>query len=261
MQVTSTSADRSQVVLDVQLPPDQVVKAVDEAVRHLARRTRVPGFRPGKAPRSMLERALGVQRGVPGGPGPDPRRRPRAPVRAHRARGAARAGHRCARPSQRAGVDGVQRDRRRLLPGHGGRAAAGQARRLRQLPLHARRSTSRTTPRSTRSSSSCATSRRQLVAVEGRPAEKGDFAVIAFEGRLDGKPVEGAASERLPLVIGNERMIPGLRGQPDRPRRGRGEDLHGPLPRRLRRGGACRQGRRVHGAHPRASRAPPAARR
>ena len=30
-----------------------------DAVRHLSRRTRVPGFRPGKAPRPVLERALG----------------------------------------------------------------------------------------------------------------------------------------------------------------------------------------------------------
>ena len=49
-----------------------------------------------------------------------------------------------------------------------------------------------------------------LAPVEGRPAQKGDYAVIAFEGRLDGEVVEGAASERFPLVIGNERMVPGF---------------------------------------------------
>ena len=32
---------------------------MDESVKHLARRTRVPGFRPGKAPRAVLERHLG----------------------------------------------------------------------------------------------------------------------------------------------------------------------------------------------------------
>ena len=46
--------------------------------------------------------------------------------------------------------------------------------------------------------------------MEGRPAQTGDFAVIGFEGRRDGEPVDGAASERFPLVIGNERMIPGF---------------------------------------------------
>ena len=45
--------------LDVELPPERLSRAVDQAVQRLARRTRVPGFRPGKAPRAMLERVLG----------------------------------------------------------------------------------------------------------------------------------------------------------------------------------------------------------
>ncbi len=49
-----------------------------------------------------------------------------------------------------------------------------------------------------------------LVPVEDRGVEQGDFAVVGFEGRLDGQPVEGAAAERLPLVIGSERMVPGF---------------------------------------------------
>jgi trigger factor len=34
--------------------------------------------------------------------------------------------------------------------------------------------------------------------------------VVAFEGRRDGAPVEGAASDRFALVIGSERMVPGF---------------------------------------------------
>jgi trigger factor len=49
-----------------------------------------------------------------------------------------------------------------------------------------------------------------LVPVEDRGAEKGDFAVVGFEGRLDGEVIEGAVAERLPLVIGSERMVPGI---------------------------------------------------
>jgi trigger factor len=49
-----------------------------------------------------------------------------------------------------------------------------------------------------------------LVPVEDRGVEKGDFAVIGFEGRLDGESIEGATAERLPLVIGSERMVPGF---------------------------------------------------
>ena len=58
MQITSTPAPNSTVVLEIELPPDRLDKALSESVRHLSRRTRVPGFRPGKAPRSVLERSL-----------------------------------------------------------------------------------------------------------------------------------------------------------------------------------------------------------
>ncbi len=49
-----------------------------------------------------------------------------------------------------------------------------------------------------------------LVPVEDRPAQNDDFVVISFEGRQDGEPVEGAQSDRFPLIIGKERMIPGF---------------------------------------------------
>ena len=59
MIVTTTPAPDSSVLLEVELPPDRLDRSMDEAVRRLARRTRVAGFRPGKAPRFMLERVLG----------------------------------------------------------------------------------------------------------------------------------------------------------------------------------------------------------
>ena len=51
--------------MEVEFPADRVRRQVDESVRHLARRTKVPGFRPGKVPRPLLERALGVRRDDP----------------------------------------------------------------------------------------------------------------------------------------------------------------------------------------------------
>ena len=65
MKVTTRPAERSSVVLEVEFPADQVRNQVAESVRHLARRTKVPGFRPGKVPRPLLERALGVRRDDP----------------------------------------------------------------------------------------------------------------------------------------------------------------------------------------------------
>ena len=59
MQITSTPGPESTVLLEIELPPERLSRAIDDAVRRLSRGTRVPGFRPGKAPRPVLERHLG----------------------------------------------------------------------------------------------------------------------------------------------------------------------------------------------------------
>ena len=49
-----------------------------------------------------------------------------------------------------------------------------------------------------------------LAPVEDRPAMKGDYTVIRMEGSRDGAPFEGGTSERMPLIIGEDRLIPGF---------------------------------------------------
>ncbi len=49
-----------------------------------------------------------------------------------------------------------------------------------------------------------------LAAVEDRGARDGDYAVISFIGTRDGVPFEGGTSERMPLILGQERLIPGF---------------------------------------------------
>jgi trigger factor len=59
VRVSAQKLPDSQVVLEIEVEPERVEKALDRAYRQLVTRTRVPGFRPGKAPRAMLERYLG----------------------------------------------------------------------------------------------------------------------------------------------------------------------------------------------------------
>jgi len=49
----------NKVRLRVAVPADEFERAVDAAFRKLARQVRIPGFRPGKAPRQLLEARLG----------------------------------------------------------------------------------------------------------------------------------------------------------------------------------------------------------
>ena len=49
-----------------------------------------------------------------------------------------------------------------------------------------------------------------LAAVEERGAKDGDYAVISFVGSRDGEPFDGGSSDRMPLILGQERLIPGF---------------------------------------------------
>ena len=62
MQITSTPAPKSTIVLEIELPPERLDRAVNDAVRALVAPDPRPGFRPGKAPRPVLERTLGPAR-------------------------------------------------------------------------------------------------------------------------------------------------------------------------------------------------------
>lgn len=59
MKLSSEKIENSQVILNIEAEPEEVELALEEAYRHLAKSTDVPGFRRGKAPRAMLERYFG----------------------------------------------------------------------------------------------------------------------------------------------------------------------------------------------------------
>jgi trigger factor len=53
----------NKVKLSVEVDEDEFDKAISDAYRKIAREVRIPGFRPGKAPRKVLEKRLGLQVG------------------------------------------------------------------------------------------------------------------------------------------------------------------------------------------------------
>src|SRR6185312_3610775 len=53
-------AENSQVTLKVEVEPERLAKATDRAYQRLVQRVSIPGFRKGKAPRKILERAVGI---------------------------------------------------------------------------------------------------------------------------------------------------------------------------------------------------------
>lgn len=61
MKVTKEKIENSQAFLTVEVEPAEMKEPMENAYRSLAKKTNVPGFRKGKAPRSVLERYIGKE--------------------------------------------------------------------------------------------------------------------------------------------------------------------------------------------------------
>ena len=61
MQSTVEPAEGNKVKLRVEVPVDVFEREVDAAFKRMAREVRLPGFRPGKVPRKVLEARVGVE--------------------------------------------------------------------------------------------------------------------------------------------------------------------------------------------------------
>jgi trigger factor len=59
MRTTVEPLEGNKVKLSVEVDEEELEKAVDAAFRKIAHEVRIPGFRPGKAPRKLLESRLG----------------------------------------------------------------------------------------------------------------------------------------------------------------------------------------------------------
>ncbi len=209
MNTDIREAGQSTILLEVQITDKELQGAINEGVRHLARRTRVPGFRPGKAPRKIVERALGVDRTDPDAPDPV-----YDEAREHL--------------YQRTVITAVTESGRDVLElprepewtqFEEGVGATYQV----TLPVRPEVELGDYTDYPFEPEIEEVTEdqidqvveqlrdqQASLIPVEDRGAENDDYAVISFQGRRDGEPVEGAQSDRFPLIVGKERMIPGF---------------------------------------------------
>jgi len=61
MKATAERIDQHTVVLNIEVEPERLAAAVDRAYRRLVKTAKIPGFRPGKAPRQVFERFYGKE--------------------------------------------------------------------------------------------------------------------------------------------------------------------------------------------------------
>ena len=60
MESTVEPVEGNKVKVRVEVPSDDFEREVDAAFKRMAREVRMPGFRPGKVPRKVLEARLGA---------------------------------------------------------------------------------------------------------------------------------------------------------------------------------------------------------
>jgi trigger factor len=200
MQTTTTNLPKSRLQIDFELPPERLTRAIEEAVRRISRETRVSGFRPGKTPRVVLERFLG----------------PTAILD----------------EAVDHLVDDAFREAMResdLAPLTSPEVEVTQAEEGKPLIFKA---VVQVRPEITLGDyedfnfkpvvnpvdetmvekvlDELRDAEGHLEPVSDRGALKGDYAVIGFVGTRDGVPFDGGSSERMPLVLGDDRLIPGF---------------------------------------------------
>ena len=189
------------MVLEIQVPPDEVDRHFATAYRHVAERTRVPGFRPGKAPRQVIDRFVG------------------------RGSVVAEAIDHLVQDSYDKALDqtevipidspAVDIDPASLAEGQAITfTATVPVRPEVSLGAYTDYSFGLEVPETTDEQvdqvlDELREQQATLRPIDGRGAQKGDIASVKFTGTIDGEPFEGGSADRLPLVIGEDRMLPG----------------------------------------------------
>jgi trigger factor len=200
MQTSNTPLPKSRLQIDFELPAERLAGSMEGAARRLSRRHVISGFRPGKAPRSVVERVLGptavldeaVDHLVEEAFKQVMREQDLAPLttpevevsQAEEGKPVIFKATVQVRPEVKLGdyqnfgfkpeVQAIDDDTVDKVVDE-----------LRDAEA-------------------------TLEPVDGRGAQEGDYAILSFSGTHNGVAHDGLASERFPLVLGQDRLVPGF---------------------------------------------------
>jgi trigger factor len=193
------------MVLEIEVPPAEVDSHFATAYRHVAERTRVPGFRPGKAPRQVIDRFVG------------------------RGSVVAEAIDHLVSASYDAALDqtnvipidqpDVDIDPEAVAEGRAVTfTATVPVRPEVTLGAYGDYPFTLEVPEVTDEQVEAVIAdlrehQATLRPVDGRTAQQTDIASVKFVGTVDGAPFEGGGADRLPVAIGENRMIEGFEEQ------------------------------------------------
>ena len=200
MNVTVTPAPRSSLNVRVEVPPERLDAAITEAVRHLSQQTKIHGFRPGKAPRAVVERVVGADAVL-------------EEAMDHLVQRA----YRDALVEQQ--ILPLTQAEVKVEQGEEGKPVIFTA----TVPIRPEVKLGDVRgfnfkpeidtidePKVQKVIDELRDQNGTLAPVEGRGARNGDYAVIGYAGTRGGVPFDGGSAERMPLILGEERLIPGF---------------------------------------------------
>lgn len=200
MNSTITPAPRSSVAVRFELPPEELTSAVAEAVRHIARRTRIAGFRPGKAPRAVVERTVGASAVLDEALDHLVQRAYRDALLEHDLT-----------PLTNADIDIEQAEEGKpvIFTATVQVRPAVKLGDYRDFKFRPEIETI-DRPKVDKVIEELADQNASLAPIEDRGAQPGDYAVIGYVGTRDGVAFDGGSTDRMPLILGEERLIPGF---------------------------------------------------
>jgi trigger factor len=199
MTATINKLSPTQVELLIPISPEEMRDAEDRAFRRLVKKAKLPGFRPGKAPRKIFEQAYGAE------------------TIAHEAmEDVVPAVY--AKAVREHDLEPVDRPHMELLPGDEGAPPKVKAvvdvrpaialQEYKGLKL-TRKTAAVGDDEVERSLHSLARERATLVSAE-RPARLGDVVTVDYEGTIDGVPFEGGSAKGQTTELDEGRFIPGF---------------------------------------------------
>ena len=204
MNATVTPVDQHKVTLTIEVPAKDVKKGIDQAVKRIAGQVNIPGFRKGKAPRRILEMNFGKE----------------AILDEAFETIAGRAYQEALRANELTPVSEPEIEKVTFAEGSDLVFKATFVKRPEVTlgeykGLEAEKGDMTVSEEEIQEQLDNIRNQqaKMVVAPEGAKVEKGDFAVIDYDGFVDEKPFAGGSAKSYPLEIGSGNFIPGFEDQ------------------------------------------------
>ena len=203
MKVTAEKIDAHKTVLEMEVPEAEVVKAFDRAYQKLASKVNIPGFRKGKVPRKVLEMRLGKEALMDEA----------LEILIPSAYGKA---------LQEQDIDPVDRPEIEVVTFEENKPLVFKATVVGkpEVTLGEYKAVTVKKPVVDITADDVAQEldtlrnrNAKMVVAEGAELQNGDFAMIDFEGFVDGQPFKGGDAKGYPLEVGSGSFIPGFEDQ------------------------------------------------